>query len=98
MPWQRVEDISEYRLNTKKIDAWLKSKWGDYDNHIQVHLHGRDSTDRESTTGLYSFWSLEPKTKVSRPWGSGISIAYNAAGRRSRMRLTKLSAASLEVS
>ena len=37
MPWQRVEEISEYRLNTKKLEAWLKSKWGNYDYQIQVH-------------------------------------------------------------
>ena len=36
MPWQRVDEISDYRLNTKKIDAWLKRKWGDYDYQIQV--------------------------------------------------------------
>jgi len=36
MPWQRVEEISEYRLNTKNLEAWLKSKWGDYDYQVQV--------------------------------------------------------------
>jgi hypothetical protein len=54
MPWQRVEDVSEYRLNTKKLDEWLKSKWGDYDYEIEYH------------NGFYSFWSLEPKTEVGR--------------------------------
>jgi hypothetical protein len=38
MPWQRVEEISEYRLNTKKLNAWLKGKWGDYDYQIQVRF------------------------------------------------------------
>ena len=37
MPWHRVDEISEYRLNTRKLDAWLKSKWGNYDYQIQVH-------------------------------------------------------------
>ncbi|MCJ1265317.1 hypothetical protein MMC22_005193 [Lobaria immixta] len=52
MPWQRVEEISEYRLNTKKLDVWLKKKWGDYDYEIEYN------------NGLYSFWSMEPKTKA----------------------------------
>lgn len=43
MPWQRVDGISEYRLNTKKIDAWLKRKWGDYDYQIQVSFGEQDS-------------------------------------------------------
>ncbi|KAL8984002.1 MAG: hypothetical protein Q9205_001911 [Flavoplaca limonia] len=38
MPWQRVEEIAEYRLNTKKLDAWLKKKWGDHDYQIKVRL------------------------------------------------------------
>lgn len=52
MPWQRVEEVSEYRLNTKKLDVWLKKKWGEYDYEIEYN------------NGLYSFWSLEPKTKA----------------------------------
>ena len=41
MPWYRVEEISEYRLNTKKLDAWLKAKWGNYDYQIQVQNYRR---------------------------------------------------------
>lgn len=36
MSWQRVDDIDDYRLNTKKIEAWLKLKWGDYDYEVEV--------------------------------------------------------------
>jgi hypothetical protein len=39
MPWQRVNDVSDYRLNTRKLEAWLKSKWGDYDYEIEVRYH-----------------------------------------------------------
>lgn len=37
MPWERVEEIAEYRLNKNKLEAWLKGKWGDYDYQVQVH-------------------------------------------------------------
>ena len=36
MPWQRVDDIDDYRLNTRKIENWLKGKWGDYDYEVEV--------------------------------------------------------------
>lgn len=74
MPWQRVEEIDEYRLNTKNLDEWLKSKWGDYDYEIEVSFcrhgilvvsqHPDDMLTlsfEKYSNGLYSFWSLEPK-------------------------------------
>ncbi|KAL8889015.1 MAG: hypothetical protein Q9215_003635 [Flavoplaca cf. flavocitrina] len=48
MPWQRVEEIAEYRLNTKKLDAWLKKKWGDHDYQIKA----RDSETLDCLKGL----------------------------------------------
>jgi hypothetical protein len=79
MPWHRVEEVSEYRLNTKKLDEWLKSKWGNYDYEIEVGFRryggiqscsasGRpvDIAGEKYNNGLYSFWSLEPKTEVGR--------------------------------
>ena len=70
MPWQRVEEISEYRLNTQKLDAWLKSKWGNYDYQIQVNSYRHLYSGRivniscESTTMAYTHsgpWSLGPR-------------------------------------
>ena len=69
MPWYRVEEISEYRLNTKKLDVWLKGKWGDYDYQIQVHCvpflsryrFSNTNADRKSTTTACTLsgpWSL----------------------------------------
>ena len=36
MPWHRVEEVHDYRLNTKKIEDWLKGKWGDWDYQVEV--------------------------------------------------------------
>ena len=69
MHWQRVEEISEYRLNTKKLDTWLKRKWGDYDYQIKVHcapflsrcLFSDTDAKRKSTTTACTLsgpWSL----------------------------------------
>lgn len=41
MPWYRVEEVSDYRLNTRMLEAWLKSKWGDNNYQIQVGAAGR---------------------------------------------------------
>ena len=36
MAWERIEDVSDYRLTTRALESWLKSKWGDYDYQIEV--------------------------------------------------------------
>jgi hypothetical protein len=84
MPWQRVEEISEYRLNTKKLDVWLKKKWGDFDYEIEVGITSLafllvffSRALYQYNNGLYSFWSLEPKTEVSMAlsWAQTIRVA-----------------------
>ena len=70
MPWQRVEEIAEYRLNTKKLDAWLKGKWGNYDYQIKVRLSLRALSYFQRSTDMvwhsltedsthFGLWSLE---------------------------------------
>ena len=37
MTWQKVE-VSDYRLNARKLKEWLKAKWGDYDYDVEVNF------------------------------------------------------------
>ncbi len=67
MPWQRVEDVSEYRLNTKKLDEWLKSKWGDYDYEIEVGLSG-GTPPRPDDMLTVSVTSTTTASIPSGPW------------------------------